>query len=168
MKQIRIKESGPLNLAADSPENYGATHQAAISKATARGLCGMYPLPKIGYETCVAINVQRGARLYVANMSGVYVVRSSYLAVTDWPEVFGVTLERFEYPNLDGMTADELRTFYDANARRRNPVLRDLAAYAINKATAMRQREQGNVSGALQYERIADGIYAKLPHAAKW
>lgn len=167
MKQIHIKEAAPLVNLAQS-ENYGPEHMAAIGKAAARGLCGMYPLPRVGYETCVAVDVPHGARLYVANVSGVYALRSSSVSVDMWPERFGVTLERFEYPNLDGMTADDLRTFYDENARRRNPVLRDLAAYAINKATAMRQREQGNVSGALQYERIADDIYRKLPRLAQW
>lgn len=167
MKQIVIKESAPLAHMPES-ENYGREHMAVIGTAAARGLCGMYPMPKIGYETVVALNVSHGARLYVANISGAYVLRSSSVAVDRWPEIFGVTLERFDIPNMDAMTADELRAFYDVNNRKRPQVLRDLAAYAINKAVAIDQRAQGNIAAALEYERIAESIYKALPRAAKW
>jgi hypothetical protein len=44
----------------------------------------------------------------------------------------------------------------------------DLANYAANKATAMREREAGRIPSALIYERIAGRIYAALPHFALW
>lgn len=85
-------------------------------------------------------------------------------------------------PNLDGLSRDELMTFW---ARYNRPSRKDaerlvgrrkgfttlcgsLAAYASNKATAMRCRENGNIETALSYERIADGIYQRLPADLQW
>jgi hypothetical protein len=73
-----------------------------------------------------------------------------------------------QVPNLDAMNADELKDFYVSNHSSGNRTLHDAAAYAINKATAMRLREEGDIARALQYERLADAIYDSLPDAAKW
>lgn len=74
-------------------ENYGPDFQGIISQKSARGLCGMYPLPRPSYETCVAVNRLYG-NLYVANIAGYYVLRSASVRVADWPEHYGVTLTR--------------------------------------------------------------------------
>lgn len=85
-------------------------------------------------------------------------------------------------PNLDGMSASDLMQFWhrfnrpsrkDAErlvGRRKGftTLCGSLAAYASNKATAMRCRENGNIDAALSYERIADGIYDRLPADLKW
>lgn len=44
---------------------------------------------------------------------------------------------------------------------------RSLAAYATNKATAMRCRYCGDISSAQTYESICDRIYSKLPAFAR-
>jgi len=92
---IHVKETVPHSSSFAQSENYGAQYQGIISPASARKLCGDYPLPKVGYETVVAHNRDYGARLYVANVGGVFVLRSSSVGVGHWPERFGVTLERF-------------------------------------------------------------------------
>ena len=43
----------------------------------------------------------------------------------------------------------------------------DLACYASNAATARTCRLRGDIETALMYERIADGIYTRLPFWAK-
>lgn len=91
---ITVKETAPHNPNEAPGDNYGANHQGRISAKDARALCGMYQLPLMGYETVVA--VVPGARLYVANMSGAYFLRSPSVPVHAWPVVFGVTLERFK------------------------------------------------------------------------
>lgn len=81
----------------------------------------------------------------------------------------------------DGMTANELWTFWHrhqrgAKSRELFPeggrgtrkAAASLAAYACNKATAMRCREYGDVQAALVYELICDGIYKRLPQWARW
>lgn len=78
-------------------------------------------------------------------------------------------------PNLDAMERSELLAFWrkhkeGANYRALFPeggkgsknATRKLAAYAINKATAMMLRTGGGIIVALQYERICDDIYATL------
>lgn len=45
---------------------------------------------------------------------------------------------------------------------------RNLGHYAYNKATAMRCRARGDVSGAMQYEDICQRIYNRLPAWARW
>ena len=70
--------------------HYGARYMQRISTVTARKLCGVYPLPRMGYETLVAITSGFN-KLYVQNNSGGYWVCSSSVPVDKWPEVFGVT-----------------------------------------------------------------------------
>lgn len=166
---IRIQEAAPLSQEFAPSENYGPDHMAHIAPKTARGLCGMYPVPKPGHEVCVAFNVAHGARLYVANIGGSFVVRSSSNCVEQWPERFGVSLVRaFVVPNLDGMNADELRAVYEANKGTRPRIRRDVAAYAINKAVAMDCRAAGKIQEAAMYEAICERIYNALPDGAKW
>lgn len=47
-------------------------------------------------------------------------------------------------------------------------VVKDLANYACNKSVAMKEREQGRIKTALDYEGICERIYARLPDWAKW
>jgi len=92
---ITVNETVPHSPLFARSENFGPNHQGIISVKSARALCGMYPLPKIGYETVCAMHAcGPGARLYVANISGTFVVRSPSVPVDAWPQVFGVTLVR--------------------------------------------------------------------------
>lgn len=166
---IRVNETVPYCPDFAPCENYGPDNMARISDKSARGLCGMYPMPKIGYEVCVAVNVSHGARLYVANVSGAFVLRSPSVSVESWPDRFGVSLVRaWCVPNLDGMSADELRAVYEENKGRRPRVRSDVAAYAINKAVAMDCRASGKIEEAAKYEAICERIYNALPDGAKW
>lgn len=86
--------------------------------------------------------------------------------------------------NLDGMNVDELWKFaMQTNSVRPISFARslftncpkgyvratkNLGHYAANKATAMMQRERGNIETALMYESIADRIYDELPEYAQW
>lgn len=63
-------------------------------------------------------------------------------------------------PNLDGMTPDELREASDA--------FRMLSLYASNKARAMRERVNGNITSALSIEHACDRIYQTLPRSYRW
>lgn len=72
---------------------YGNEHTLQISKGEAKKLCGMYPLPEVGYETVVAFKQDLligRLRLYVQNVSGSYMIASSQVRVSDWDSVFGV------------------------------------------------------------------------------
>lgn len=85
---MKIKTTGtPPN---GNTWSYGADHMRAISKATARTLCGMYPLPAMGSETLVAISRDRVHRLRVQNVSGSFFVASTTAKVAQWSDVFGI------------------------------------------------------------------------------
>lgn len=92
-KQIIIAETVAHDPKFCPTENYGPRHQCRISPKSARGLCGMFPLPEVGYETAVALNRMYG-NLRVANVAGVYVLRASGAPIDQWPDVFGVTIKR--------------------------------------------------------------------------
>lgn len=83
--------------------------------------------------------------------------------------------------NLDAMEPDALMAFWAKHQRGRayrdlfpqggrgtKRAAADLANYAANKATAMRERSQGRIQTALQYESICERIYADLPQGARW
>lgn len=93
---VKIKESKAYSLAPGA--HYGPTHAAHISRSTAVKLCGMYPLPRMGEETVCAIKVHTWgrSRLYVANMSGGFMVQSGSVAIDAWPDMFGIELQRVE------------------------------------------------------------------------
>lgn len=91
------------------------------------------------------------------------------------------TRGEFEVPNLDAMPIDELRSFFKTHEKGRNHLrlfegggkgtvkaTADLAAYAMNKGTAMVCREQGKIEQAKRYEDICDRIFKDLPEAARW
>jgi hypothetical protein len=92
---ITIKESHPFSadFAHACRENYGKDYMGRISPKSARALCGMYPVPKVGNETLVALR-PNGPRLYVSNISGHFVLRSAQARVSEWPTMFGVTFVR--------------------------------------------------------------------------
>ena len=92
---ITVKESHPFSadFAHACRENYGRDYMGRIGPKSARELCGMYPLPRVGEETVVALR-PNGPRLYVANISGHYVLRSAQSKVDQWPEMFGVRFVR--------------------------------------------------------------------------
>lgn len=85
-------------------------------------------------------------------------------------------------PNLDGYFQDDLMDFWNVSrfgwdmARFLFPdrpkayvsTTCDLGHYAANKATAMRCREEGDISGATTYESICESIYNRLPEYARW
>jgi hypothetical protein len=68
----------------------------------------------------------------------------------------------FEVPNLDDMSIDPAD--YNAAAA----VLGQLACYAGAKGHAMRLRLKGDIEAALSWERMLEGMYARLPQWAKW
>ena len=81
----------------NSISGYGLDYEKRISKKQAIALCGMYPLPRMGYETHVAIKpdpIYSGFwfRLTVQNVSGVFVLACTNVKNTEWPTVFGVKL----------------------------------------------------------------------------
>lgn len=97
---ITIKESHPFSsdFAHACRENYGKDYMGRISPKSARALCGMYPVPKVGEETVVALR-PNGPRLYVSNLGGSFVLRSAQARVSEWPSLFGVTFERMQSDN---------------------------------------------------------------------
>ncbi|WP_232456007.1 hypothetical protein [Burkholderia ubonensis] len=78
---------------AQSITGYGLDFEVNLSKREAKALCGMYPLPAIGNETIVAVAPDGYGgryRLYVQNVSGMYVLASYQVRRAKWKEVFGV------------------------------------------------------------------------------
>jgi hypothetical protein len=83
-------------------------------------------------------------------------------------------------PNFDACTHDDLTAFWMNHQRGRNRkalgivgpnsvnLTATLAAYAINKATAMTCRLRGDIMAAMTYETICDNIYDRLPEDVKW
>lgn len=85
-------------------------------------------------------------------------------------------------PNLDAMTPDDLWEFSTKYSRAGRSacealvgkrtgytvIAHRLANYACNKAVAMRCRLRGDISAAMMYETICDGIYVKLPEDCRW
>jgi hypothetical protein len=86
-------------------------------------------------------------------------------------------------PNLDAMSADDLMKFWSRyhRATRKDAaeligdkrpgytnLAATLAAYAVNKSTAMTCRLEGKIQSAKIYEDAADMIYAGLPEDLRW
>ena len=84
-------------------------------------------------------------------------------------------------PNLDALEPAELMEFwyrhqcgrgyrkiFPTGGRGAQRATGDLAAYAANKATAMRCRLSGDIPTAQIYENIADSIFEELPAFARW
>ena len=97
MINVKILETGPTG----TPGNwyYGPDYMVRIGKKDATGLCGMYPLPKIGYSVHVAIPIDLKNSpdfkrlLDVQNISGSYFLACSNVPKNEWPTVFGVTAQ---------------------------------------------------------------------------
>jgi len=93
-----------------------------------------------------------------------------------------VTISNQGGVNLDGEQHDSLVAFWNwashpvragrelfpSRPHHYVATTRNLAHYAINKATAMDCRSRGDVAAALIYEGICDRIYDRLPHYAQW
>ena len=80
-----------------SLSGFGLDYEKQITKKTAKSLCGMYPLPRIGYETVIAIKpdpIYSGFwfRLMVQNISGQLVLTSNNVPKSQWSNVFGVSV----------------------------------------------------------------------------
>ena len=91
--------------------------------------------------------------------------------------------EANQVPNLDGMSDKDLMAFWSKYHR---PTRKDaaaligdtrkgytslaasLAAYAVNKATAMTCRAKGEIQGAEVYEKICELIFERLPADLRW
>ncbi len=86
-------------------------------------------------------------------------------------------------PNFDGMTPESLWSFYWRYSRCSwkdaetllggkpegyTVIVERLAAYACNKAVAMKCRLDGDITAADIYEMICDDIYLRLPENCKW
>lgn len=141
---ITVKESHPFssNFAHACRENYGKDYMGRISLKSARELCGMYPLPVVGSETVVALR-PNGPRLYVANISGAYVLRSAQAKVDQWPELFGVRFVR--KPSDNERLAGVARAFAENETISRA----DFHALMTHEATKARYRDS--------LQRIKDG-----------
>jgi ribulose-5-phosphate 4-epimerase/fuculose-1-phosphate aldolase len=87
-----------------------------------------------------------------------------------------------EVPNLDAMPPSELKAFWSKWHRATkqqavqlvgvrkdaNKIVHTLAAYAIAKASAMELREEGDIRGAMVYEKHCDLYYEDLPEDCRW
>lgn len=87
-------------------------------------------------------------------------------------------------PNLDAMTADQLRGFIhmymnprpdeavkltgQAEPETAMEIAKLLAVYANNKAHAVESRIKGDMGEALRHEEECDKIYERLPDELKW
>jgi hypothetical protein len=67
---------------------------------------------------------------------------------------------KFEFPNLDCMSVDELNKF--------SGVASTLCQYASLKATAMLWREQGRIEDAKRSEKHLETLYQMLPEEWRW
>lgn len=75
--------------------SFGPDYMRSISIKSAAALCGMYPLPKMGYATTVAIKPDRFGgkfRLEVQNISGTFFLACNSVKVQDWPAMFNVEI----------------------------------------------------------------------------
>lgn len=74
-------------------ENY-AVH---LTRKSAQRLCGMYPLPQMGYEVVVALakrEIDSGFdRLFVQNVSGEFFAYCPTWSKDHWPDVFKVEIK---------------------------------------------------------------------------
>lgn len=70
---------------------------ASVSAASARRLCGLFEPPRMGFEVIVASH--RNAygvtdRLRIQNFSGSYYLTCSSVPVSQWADVFDITVKR--------------------------------------------------------------------------
>jgi hypothetical protein len=65
-----------------------------------------------------------------------------------------------EIPNLDAMDVGELVVAEKA--------FRELYQYALYKKWAVMERKEGDIDGALSYEKDADNVYARIPEEYRW
>lgn len=92
---IKIKQTGGADHAGS--QSMGDEHMRRISAKTAHQLCGMYPLPDMGYKTVVAFTRDSNFpsfahRLHVQNISGSYFVACSSCTVDQWADMFKVQI----------------------------------------------------------------------------
>lgn len=88
IRQTGLPESG-------NHWSYGPGHMRKISARSAAALCGMYPTPRMGYETTVAAANDGYGGMYllcVQNISGTFYLASASVQVDDWPETFQVKI----------------------------------------------------------------------------
>lgn len=91
---IKVKSIGPASDA--GMQSMGAEFMTRIGDKTARALCGMFPVPRMGNEVCVALkrdNLGVNSRLFVQNISGQYFLVSCNVPMGEWPDVFGVEVQ---------------------------------------------------------------------------
>lgn len=84
MHIMKIKATGEV---AGKTTRYDQKHQVGVSKKVAVGLAGMYPMPRMGEEICVAF-----PGLMLANISGTYFLQHTYLPISTWPEFFRIEI----------------------------------------------------------------------------
>ena len=73
----------------------GADYMVKIGPKSARALCGMHPVPRVGYEYTVAVkndNLGFSHRLTVQNVSGDFWLTCSNVSRSVWGETFGVNV----------------------------------------------------------------------------
>lgn len=109
---------------------------------------------------------------------------SAKLSVESFPvTLFSIAECGADGVNLDGENEDDLMKFWHLVSY--HPIIAGrimfptlpacyataasaLAAYAVNKATAMTCRARGDIQAAQIYEGICERIYADLPEFARW
>jgi hypothetical protein len=72
----------------------------------------------------------------------------------------GPTMTSLNVPNIDAMTADELRKLSNE--------LLHLSTYANLKAQAMERRAEGEINAALRAEALCEQLYQTLPDEWRW
>ena len=144
--QTIVKESAPYDLnAAMCSSAMGPEHQARISEATARALCGLYPMPRPGYEVVAA--VANHARLFVQNLGGLYYIASASVSIPHWPMVFGVTLRRFARP-VSRFTPCRMEVPY---VKRGKPGYRWTSGYLVDGTYPPLQRRDAYAAARLMH-----------------
>ena len=161
---IIVKESHPFssNFAHACRENYGKDYMGRISPKSARALCGMYPVPKVGEETVVALR-PNGPRLYVSNLGGSFVLRSAQARVSEWPSLFGVTFER--KPSDNARLAGVARAFAENETISRA----DFHALMAHEATKARYRDSlQRIKDARPWTHDADTVRELAGYIETW
>lgn len=90
---IKIKSIGSAEGAGF--QSMGNDRMCEVSSLTARKLCGMYPMPAMGYEIVVGVKRDHSfwLRLVVQNISGKYFLCSANVLIEHWGTVFGIEVQ---------------------------------------------------------------------------
>lgn len=74
----------------------------------------------------------------------------------------------FAWHQAHATSVSAARTLFPDKPKGYVRATRELAAYAANKGAAMNCRLRGDIVTAMQYEKICERAYDKLPAFARW